>query len=85
MSPCLFGATFTAALLGALAGPALAYVDPTAAGQFLQSLYLAMMTAVLALVTFPQRIKAAASRLWAAASRALGRRGGSRGSDAADR
>jgi hypothetical protein len=62
----------------------MAYVDPTAAGYFMQSLYLALMTAMLALVSFPHRLKAAVIRLWAAAGRVLRRRGKPHDPDTAD-
>jgi hypothetical protein len=50
----------------------------------MQSLYLAMMTALLALVSFPQRIKRALTRVWRAAGRVLRRRGELHGPDATD-
>lgn len=63
------------ALVVWLVEPALAYVDPTAAGHAVQSLYVATMSAVLAAVAFPRRISGLVTRLRSA----LSRRGGHRG------
>lgn len=64
-----------------LAEPALAYVDPTAAGQAVQSIYLAAMTVLLGVAAFPSRLAELVARL----RRTLSRSGGGHGPDTSGR
>ena len=53
------GAVLAALIWSAAAAPAAAYIDPTSAGAFLQSMYIIVVSGVIMIATLPHKVVAA--------------------------